>query len=65
MEVERPHPGALGLVTRVIPMSSAEAGAEAARAAVQKELKNITGKNVFDPNKVYDWAVVRTQEQAA
>ena len=65
MEVECPDPGALGLVTRIIPMSSAEAGTEAARAAVQKELKNITGKHVFDPNKVYDWAVVRTQDPAA
>ena len=32
---------------------------------MSKELKNITSKNVFDPSKVYDWAVVRTQEPSA
>ena len=64
MEVKCPAPGPLGLVTRVIPKSSAEARTSEARAAVDKELRDVTGKHVFDPEKVCDWSAVRKQEPA-
>ena len=65
MEVECPTPGALGLVTRVVPMRPEEAQSSAARAAVDKELKNILDKHVFDHERIYYWAVVRASEPTA
>ena len=56
---------AMGMITQVIPMSSAEARTQQAKEAVRRELTNVTGKGVFDPKAVCDWAEVRNTDPEA
>ena len=58
-------PMALGMVTRVVPMRSAEARTEPAQAAIQKELSNIVSKGVFRVDTIHDWSEVRTKDETA
>ena len=55
----------VAMVTKVIPMGSAEARSAGAVAAIKKELANITSKGVFDVSTVYDWAEVRQVDPEA